>query len=234
VLLEATAGPAENFSDILIAFLERLREMKSRPAEVTEWNDSWFEAHSLFVYETFLYIVAALLKAGSYQVLHEVFTSHYLLPETDRHGDQRFDTFDCFYGHSQALQSVLAPEGKRLYSPAAELIKRHADRSDIPFASIIEAELLILLMALLTPNARWYPGTLLYASYMRDFPIFLRATQHKGFEKLATITGIADADKLREAAKEGHERLKTNQWHDFHFSGNFWNSMNMDKLDTLK
>lgn len=234
VLLEATAGPAEDFDDILIAFLERLREMKSRPAEVTQWNDSWFEAHSLFVYETFLYIVAALLKAGSFQVLHEVFTSHYLLPETDRHGDQRFDTFDCFYGYSQALQSVLAPEGRRLYSPAAELIKRHADRSDIPFASIIEAELLILLMALLTPNARWYPGTLHYASYTRDFPIFLRATQHKGFQKLAIITGFTDADKLRDAAKAGHERLKTNEWHDFHFSGNFWESMNMDKLDTLK
>ncbi|MHB9009195.1 MAG: SEFIR domain-containing protein [Limisphaerales bacterium] len=208
VLLEASAGPSEGFDDILIAFLERLREMKSRPAEVTQWNDSWFEAHSLFVYETFLYIVAALLKAGSYQVLHEVFTSHYLLPETDRHEDQRFDTFGCFYGYSQALQSVLAPKGKRLYSPGAELIKRQADRNDIPFASIIEAELLILLMALLTPHARWYPGTLRYASYNRDFPIFVRATQHKAFQKLAIITGIADADKLREAAKEGHGRLR--------------------------
>jgi hypothetical protein len=129
---------------------------------------------------------------------------------------------------------VLAPEGKRLYSPAAELFKRHADRIDIPFASIIEAELLILLMALLTPNARWYPSTLHYATYTRDFPVFLRATQHKGFQKLAIITGFTDADKLRDAAKEGHERLGTNEWHDFHFSGHFWESMNMDKLDTLK
>jgi len=234
VLLEATAAPSDEFTEALISFLERMRELKSRPAEVNSWNDAWFEAHALFIYETFLYVVAALMKANAYEVLHEIFTSHYLLTESERHGEPRFDTFECFYGSSRTLQEVLAPKGQRLHSPSAELFKRQADRDDLPFSSVIEAELLVLLMVILNPEARWYPGTLHYASYNRDFPFFIRATQHKGFKKLAIVTGIEDANQLRILVKEGHERLGINQWHNFHFSGNFGISMNMDKLDTLK
>jgi len=234
VLLEATAAPSDEFTEALISFLERMRNLKSRPAELSPWNDAWFEAHTLFIYETFLYIVAALMKANAFEVLHEVLTSHYLLPETERRGEYHFDTFSCFYGSSRTLQEVLAPKGQRLYSPSAELIKRQADRDDLPFSSVIEAELLVLLMAMLIPETRWYPGTLHYASYSRDFPFFLRATQHKGFKKLAIVTGIEDANQLRIAVKEGHKRLGINQWHTFDFGGNFWISMNMDKLDTIK
>jgi hypothetical protein len=234
VLLESEASPSNEFCQALLDFLERLRELKSRPSEITSYSDTWFEAHSLFVYETFLYIVAALLKTHSYSVLHEIFTSHYLLPDSDRHGDDRFTTFEAFCGYSETLQSVLAPEGRRLHRPAAELVKRQADREDIPFKAVIEAELLILLMAFLTPNAYWYPQTLHYASYSRGFPFFLRATQHKHFEKIAIITGIRDANELREAVKAGHERFEVNRWYNFHSDRSFWSSMNMDKLDSLK
>lgn len=234
VLLEASAARSEEFSDVLIEFLERLRELKSRPPEVNSWNDAWFEAHSIFVYETFLYMVAALLKAGAHGTLHEVFSSHYIMPATERFGDEHFENFDCFYGYSETLNAVLAPEGKRLYSPAAELLKRQADRNDLPFNDVIQAELLVLLMAFITPNARWYPQTHHYAGYVRDYPFFLRATQHKGFKKLATVTGIDDADLLREQTKAGMERLDVGKWYNFHFNRNFWDAMNMDKLNILK
>jgi hypothetical protein len=234
VLLESAIAASDEFSESLVSFLERMRELKSRPPELNTWNDAWFEAHSLFVYETFLYIVAALVKNQAFRTLHEIFTTHYLIPPSERYSDGAFDTFHAFYGHSDALQVVLAPQGQRLYSPAAELIKRNADREDLPFKTILEADLIILLMAFLDPNTRWFPQTLYYASYAGgDFPLFLRATQHKHFMKLATITGVEDADKLREMAKEGHERLDVSRWHNFHFQ-NFWNMMNMDKLDTLK
>jgi SEFIR domain len=83
VLLESEASPTDEFCQTLVAFLEELRELKSRPPEVNSWNDTWFEAHSLFVYETFIYIVAALLKTNAYRILHEVFSSHYLLPASN-------------------------------------------------------------------------------------------------------------------------------------------------------
>ena len=234
VLLESATAISDEFSESLVSFLERMRELKSRPPELNTWSDAWFEAHSLFVYETFLYIVAALIKNQAYQTLREIFATHYLIPQSERYSDKAFDTFQAFYGHSDALQAVLAPQGQRLHSPAAELLKRNADREDLPFKNILEADLLVLLMAFLGTDTRWFPQTLYYASYAGgDFPLFLRATQHKHFMKLAIVTGVEDADKMREKVKEGYQRLGVNQWYNFHFQ-NFWGMMNMDKLDTLK
>jgi len=234
VLLESEISDESVFSEALIDVLEKLRELKSRPQEINSWNDSWFEAHSVFVYETFLYIVAALLKSDSYNILNEIFTSHYLLPSSDRHGASNFEKFDCFYGYSETLQSVLAPENQRLHAPAAELIKRQADREDIPFSDIRQAELLTLLMSFITPDTRWYPGTLHYSPYSNGYPFFVRAAQHKNFLKLAKITGIESVGELREKVKEGHERVDVSRWHNFHYERNFWSSMNMDDLDSLK
>lgn len=234
VLLESESLPKEVFAEVLVEVLERLRELKSRPAELNSWNDSWSEAHSVFVYETFLYIVAALLKTQSYKVLHEIYTTHYLKPMTNRYGQESFESFDAFYGYSETLQSVLAPDGRRLYSPAAELLKRNADREDLPFSDIMQAELLTLMMSFIIPGTRWYPQTLHYSQYGSGFPFFIRSEQHRFFLKLSIITGIDDADELRKKVKEGHERLGVNYWYDFHFERNFWSSMNMDKLDKLK
>lgn len=88
-------------------------------------------------------------------------------------------------------------------------------------------------MTMLNPKAWWYPGTLHYATYHKGFPFFIRATQHKGFKNLSIITGIKDANSLKETAHKGYDRLKMEQWYNFHFS-NFLNAMNMDKLDSIK
>ena len=234
VLLEGAMEPTAEFSEALIDCLEQLRELKSRPPSVMQWYDSWFEAQSVFVYESFLYVIAALLKMECHAVLHEVFTSYYLRPESENYGNEKFERFGCFYGGSETIQGVLAPPGQRLYSPTAELLKRQADPEDLKFSAIMQAELLVLLMAFITPDVRWYPQTLVYASHS-DFPYFVRASQHKHFLKLAVVTGISDADALRDAVKAGHERLGVNRWYDFAMSSDsFWNRMNMDKLDSLK
>jgi hypothetical protein len=234
VLLEAEAAPSEDFSDSLIQLLERLREIKARPEEVTAWNDAWFEAHKLFVYETFLYIIAALLKARAYEDLHNVYASHYILPSTERNGLGRFGKFNDFYGYSETLNAVLAPEGQRLYSPAAELIRRQSTRQDLPFTDIIQADLLTLLISFITADTRWYPQLMHYAGYAKEFPFFIRAAQHKNFQKLAIITGIGDANALRDAVAKGHERLEVGRWNNFHFERNFGRAMNLENLDTIK
>lgn len=239
ILLESAVSKNNDFNQTLISFLEKLRELKSRPKELNSWNESWFAAHAIFVYETFLYIIAALIKTNSYQILHEIFTSHYLIPMTDRYNsNEPFDTFHCFYTSvgTDELHSELDPPNLKLYSPIAELIKRHSDREDIVFKNIIEAELLVLFMSLLEPERYpcWYPQTFNYAGYSQEFPLFIGATQHKNFEKLAIITGIINADELRKAIKVGIEKYGIRQWHNFSFTTSFWESMNMDKLDSLK
>lgn len=233
VLLESEVAPSESFSESPIDFLEKLLELKARPVELDQWNENWFEAHRLFVFETFLYMIAALLKTRAFKDLNNVFTSHYIMPLTERGGDRNFVIFDDFYTYSDILNPILAPEGRRLHSPAAALLKRQANREDIPFSDLIQADLLTLLMAFITPETRWYPQLMYYSDYRAEFPFFIRASQHKNFANLATITGIADADTLREKFREGYEQSGMGQQRGF-FMQNFWKAMNMDNLDTIK
>ncbi len=233
LLLESELSDKVDFSESLMDVLEKLRDLKSRPPEINSWDDSWSEAHAVFVYETFLYIVAALLKSGAYGTLNEIYTSHYLVRSPVNQGEEKFERFSCFFGHSEALQSVLAPEGKRLYAPAAELISKQADRKDLPFSDIWQAELLTFLMSFITPETYWRPTTLLYSSYY-SYPFFVRAAQHRNFVKLAEITGINNADILREKARQGYDRFNANDHDRFIYSQSFWHYMNMDKLDSLK
>ncbi len=233
VLLEAQTSPSQAFSDALLDTLEQLRQLKARPAEVTAWHDIWFEAHQLFAYETFLYIIAALLKARAYQDLHTIYTAHYMRPDSERHPDVPFDRFDSFYAHSEVLNSVLAEQGEQLLSPTAALVKRQATRSDLPFQDLIQADLLTLMMAFITPDTRWYPQLMHYARYSAQFPFFTRAADHGWFQRLAIITGIADADTLRTAVENGHKRLGVDRWSAFRWERNFATAMNLKKLDSL-
>ena len=233
VLLESEIAPSDAFSEALIDFLEKLLELKARPVEVTRWNESWFEAHRLFVFETFLYIIATLLKNRAFEDLNSLFTSHYIMPLTERGGDRKFVTFDDFYAYSEILNPILASEGQKLLSPAAELLKRQANRRDIPFPDLIQVDLLTQLMAFITPDTRWYPQLMYYSDYRAEFPFFIRASQHKNFANLATITGIADADTLKEKFREGYEQSGMGQQRGF-FMQNFWTAMNMDNLNTIK
>jgi len=233
VLLESGNDPSEDFIEALVTLLERLLELKSRPPEIQSWNDTWFDAHRVFAYETFLYIVAALLKTDSFYALHNILTCHYMLPETRNSSADQFGSFDVFYGYSDALQ-ILAPSGRTLEAPAAEFIKRQADHAKLPFSDIMQADLLVLMLASITEHGWWYPQTLHHLSRANAFPFFLKAARHRDFQKLAKITGVASGEKLREAVRAGQERLKVNQWNGFwRLSRSLWSCMNMDALDTL-
>jgi len=234
VLLESEAAFSEDFVEELLLFMERLRELKLRPNEVTSWNEVWFEAHKLFVYDTFLYTVAALLKTRSYQCLHDVFFERFLRSKAEPSRNDPFCRYDDFYAYSEIINSVLAPPGQKLHSPAAELLKRNSERKDLSFGDVMQADLLALVIALVDPEVRWYPQTLHYSRSMGSFPFFLRATQHKYYSKLAIITGVPNGDTLRIKVKEGMVRLGVATWHNFMFNRGFLDEMNLDKLDTVK
>lgn len=236
LLLEGRTNASEEFTAAVVEFLERLRELKSRPAELNEWQGGWFEAHAIFVFDTFIYVVAALIKVGAFKTLQEVLTTHYITPESEHYRNDRFETFRCFYCSSKLLNDELAPEGKQLLSPVVALIKEQADRPDLSFADLKQADMVPFLMALISPDGWWFPQFQYYSDSDREYPLFLRATQSRHFRNLAVITGINTGDELREIVAAGMTRLQVNTWHDFCGSAErqFRTAMNLEKLDTLK
>ena len=236
VNLDSGFTESEEFSSVLIELLERLLVMKSRPPEVRSYNDDWFGAQSVFVYETFLYIVAALLRAGEHRVLHDLFRAHYIKPETERYGDQNFARFDAFRGESIALkQALTTDDGTQYLSPAAELIKRQATRNDIRFSAIMESELLVFLATLVDGNLWWYPATLLYAVHGQVPPFFLRATRSADFVKLGRVLGIEEADEVRRVVSENWQNYQQRftQSMMVRFPNSLFAMLNIEKLDTL-
>ena len=98
----------------------------------------------------------------------------------------------------------------------------------------MEAELLTLMMAAISKDNWWFPQTLYYWSGSRPTPLFMRATQHRHFQKLAIVTGIKSAEELRIAVKDGFKRLDVNRWPNFSLAAiNFWEAMNMESLDSI-
>ncbi|MGC9460226.1 SEFIR domain-containing protein [Vibrio genomosp. F10] len=231
VILESQTTNQEALTEDIIAVLEQLIELKGKPVEISSWNDSWFEAHDVFIYETFLYIVASLINTNCYHALYEVLSTNYLRPISERNSVLNFTDFRVFFGHSEHLQKVLRPK-ENLYSPEAELIKMQADREDISFSDVMQADLLLLMMASVHSN-HWYPATLHYAEHSQAFPLFVRATQHKHFKRLVQITGIETSKELREKVIHHLSATKINYTRGFHHS-NFAEMMNLEHLDTIK
>lgn len=230
VLLEGEISSGV-FNDALINVLERLREEKAMPQNAAAWESAWLEAHKLFMYELFLYLVAALIKVGAFSVLHDIFTTTFYPTADEASRCVKECRFDGFYAHSEKINSVLAPKGQKLYSPAAELIKRQASRVDVTFRDLVQADLLVLMMAFVTKKF-WFPQLMYYAGYFPVFPLFAKASQHRHFEKLAMISGISDAHSLRTAIVEGQTLRQTDTWHRFD-NGDFTKLMNVDQFDTV-
>lgn len=236
MLLEASLQTPETLDAILEEFLELLLALKYRPPEITSWNEAWFDAHKLFVYEVFLYLIAVLLKSDKYTTVRTLLTTSYILPESEASHGRDLVEFDEFYTNSESLDYRKNRLKTNRISPIADVVKERATRKDITFQDIMQAELVVLLMALLSDDRRWYPHTLVYSGHGgHRFPLFVRAAQRKYFTRLQKITGIATGRELREKFKEGCEKHCIRQWTDMMFWGDvsFWNSMNMDTLDTL-
>ncbi|MDP8212797.1 MAG: TIR domain-containing protein [Candidatus Zapsychrus exili] len=234
LILESSFAQVPRFDNMLVEFLERILALKCRPEDATQWERWWFDSQRIFVYELFLYIVAILIKGDRFESLRNIFTTHFLLPESEINGDYNFVSYDHFHGYSEALEY----RNKRLklnrISIVADIVKERATRRDIPFRGVMQADLVVVLISLLSNDCRWYPNTLAYAERVVKFPLFVRAAQHKYFERLKLITGINTGDMLRKKFAEGYTKHNVRSWHMmFTVFISLSDLMNMKALDTI-
>lgn len=228
VLLESGPDSSEEFEGALLEFLEHLVELRDRPEQVSSWSDFWYEGHQLFVFETFFYVVAALLKTGAFKTLNAVLMGSYMMPAHSTRGE-KFESIGAFYAHTEKINSALTSENVKYHSQAIELIKRNADRSDITFAAIKEADALAYLATAIR-GLWWYPQTHWYWGYGSTAQFFVRATQHRHFLKLATILGVPTGDELRKQFAEQKEKTAQSGWRG---RNSFESLINLQNLDTV-
>ncbi len=223
----------EDFSKALLQFMEVMLAIRSRPKNINSWNDLWFLSHQIFAYETFLYILAALIKIEAFQQIYILLHTSYLLPDHLVSPGTEFANYSEFFVNSDFLQSKLAPENYRLHSPVAELVKLSATREDVSFDDLKQADLVALMISFISPGVYWYPQLLLYSAHYEKYPLFTRAIQHRGFKNIATITGVNDSELLVQKLTEGDAKRNTSNWHHFSFNRNFLEQMNVNRLDSI-
>jgi hypothetical protein len=230
--IESNTTPQEQLLDILIPLLEKIRELKSRPKELSNWSEHWFDAHSLFVNEVFLYITSILIKNKSYNVLNEIFQNQYLIPESENR-TKNFENFSCFFSYSEELNRFYSRDGKIYHSPAAELFKRNANSEIISFSDLIEAELLILFIAYLRSDIHWYPQLIFYRSQGIRSNFFLMLSKKKEFEKFRILLGDIAPNTIKPKITERLKKINFSGFGTHHVYENIILGMNLDNLNSI-
>lgn len=141
----------------------------------------------------------------------------------------KFSSIDAFYAFTESINTALTSENRKYRSQAVELIKRSADRTDIHFAAIMEADVLTYMASSLR-GVDWYPQTHHYWSYGSAAQFFLRATQHRHFAKIAIVLGVTTGDELRKRFAEQKEKNIQKGWGS---QQSFENLANLPNLDTI-
>lgn len=233
VTLEAEFTDSKEFSNELIKFLEQILLLKEVPSNISSWSSNWYDAQKVFALEIFLYIVAILINLGKYHLIRNVLSARYLSGDRQLPPEFRFVSIDAFLGASETLQAGF-DEDSKYYSPVAELIKRNADRSDVLFADLIQADLLVLFYSFCNSGVYWYPNTIYYASYGYKPELFIRATQREYFLHLAVIAGIQSVQEIKEKVKAGAERMNGSSFSYGRMGNDFCSMMNIESLDSIK
>ena len=227
VLLESEINPNSGFHHKLIELLAAFRLMDKPPKGANRRDERLGDPFKIFHYELFLYIVASLAKRKADNVLFEIFTARYPDPVRDY-----ANRFDRFYASSPTLGTELRnSQGQTYISASAEIVFRQATRKDLRFVDLVEAEAIILMMVFVTPEARWYPGTLHYFEYHSGLPFFKSASTKTGYKRIERITGESNPDQLRARIFAGQERIGASHWHNF-WSDQINGALNTEKLGT--
>ncbi|MCX6937574.1 MAG: hypothetical protein NTU80_06700 [Verrucomicrobia bacterium] len=142
-------------------------------------------------------------------------------------------SFTEFYSYCEHINTALLAEvgntsGGKYHSQSAELLKRCADRSDITFDAIKEADVLAQIASQLRDN-RWYPQTHYYWGWGRTTPFFSAQSKTSISPSWARFLDSKSGDELR-AALEG----KKANIDRFNSNVSVEEFIGLSKLDTLK
>ncbi|WP_241176990.1 SEFIR domain-containing protein [Citrobacter portucalensis] len=233
ITLEAEFTGADDFSKELVKFFERILLLTEVPATVNSWQTNWYDAQKTFALEVFLYTIAILIRLEKYQLIREVLSARFLSSDKQLPPEQRLVSISAFLADSDTLQAGFE-EDTRYYSPIAELIKRNADRGDVSFSDLMQADALVLFYSFCNDGVYWYPNTLHYASYNYRPELFLRATQHQYFKYLAMIVGMQSAQEVKFRINAGAERLNGTGFRYGRMGSGFEGMMNAEYLDSVK
>jgi len=208
--------------ELVHSFFERILPYGYWPEGQSSWSDQNADNFKFFHNELFLYAVAAFLKNQRFDGVNELIEKDYYFdsnsPEAPKDRMAPFTYFNTFL-------SSLGDRNKRLklnrLSLMADFLKKRAQRHDLPFSDIMQADFVLYIRAELQPisegifRREWWPHSLVFAArYYPTFEIFARAQSTRYFDKMKIVLGINDKEQLINLLKEYTEgKRNVPRWH---------------------
>lgn len=135
--------------------------------------------------------------------------------------------FTFFRTYLQSLEHRNRRLERRRMDPTADLIKERAERSDLTFEDVLQADFVLYIRHQLNPGKgnyschSWFPVTLVYvadngAGRYQPFEIFARAQSAKYFDRIKIALGVSHKNELVNLIEQYQSGTKRPpSWHVF-------------------
>ena len=167
--VEQTAGAAHQFLEDALPLLER-------PDEITAWPQYSADALRFFLHELFLHFVAISLSSERWDIAATLLGQGYYSEKAAEYGRPQISSYAVFKGGVESLVIRNQRLNLQRTSLHADFIKARAEHSTVSLTQLMEADFVAYLRAV-TTGERWWPITLLYATfrYSGAFKVFAKA-----------------------------------------------------------
>lgn len=196
--------------DKLHDYLEKVAQFQFRPFDVPQYHEYDWDNYRFLCYELMLCLIAALLQQGKYADVAIIVDSTYFYDSNTKR--QTHTGIDLFNKYVLSLDDARnARLGLRRVSVTADMIKERAEGTNIPFADLLNADLLLHYLTLLRADTNdgswrrhiWFPRLSPFASSYDSIPILQRLVSARHFERVKVLFGVDTPDELKRAVQLG-------------------------------
>ena len=194
VIRSAIHLPSDAIMPVLLNLLERIVPLTRRPGVIGSFSEVSEDNYKFLCYELFLYTFATLIKSKRYSDARDLIDYRFIAPSTYGGSDSESYGVTDFNQYATSLEKICGQRGDtRRLSVMADMLHDRADRKDIRFSDLLQAD---IILCLAHNGWGWFPRSMVYARDVGKIELFVRATTIDGFRPLTILLNLKSPREL--------------------------------------
>ena len=180
-------------------FFETLLQYYGPPKTIGTWQDHEADNYKFFIYELFVYAVAAALKEERFVLASALLQQDYFGPAAGFGSQKGMNPFTVFGSHHPEVFNTLNLHGQPKHSYRAHIFHERSSESGFEFRELMQADLLMTLAATSRSQETlcpWWPDTLLYLPMLEMFPLFARCRSKSYYARVEPAIGLTSTQVM--------------------------------------
>ena len=224
----------DSYTPEVHSFLERLAGFRYKPPSQVIWHEHYSDNYRFMLYESFLYIISALIKFRKIAVANSLLNTPYFV--TASRGNRVRDSYGTFNSYIRSLEEN---RKRRLSlnrtSLTADLIIERCNHKELSQNDLLQSDLILFLRSYLhSQEDLWPPRCIIYIQE-QSLDLFQRAISREWFKDLAALLNVkSKADLLAKVTDLEKERPLEKVFHPWDYGRLFLSDLfNLENLDVL-